>query len=129
MFCRTTRVRATGVALALAALLAVPFAATASAGPRAAADHPVVDDVAVTGGATVPRTTTPPDEGDELGSICLLCWLASDAGPSREDVGGDDDLWQSECDDAGNCQSVPYGSFKDPGPGAPGGPFGSGPRW
>ena len=36
-----------------------------------------------------------------------------------------DDVWTSECDDDGNCQSVP--GFMDPGPGAPGGP--NGPLW
>jgi hypothetical protein len=36
-----------------------------------------------------------------------------------------DDVWTSECDGDGNCQSVP--GFMDPGPGAPGGPHG--PLW
>jgi len=123
MLCNTTRVRATGATLAIAAFLAVPFAATASAG-QGAADRPLANDVAI-GAPTTPRTTMPPDGGEQQASMCLFCWLVGDSEP--EDL--EEDLWQSECDDDGNCQSVPYESFMDPGPGAPHGPFGSGPRW
>lgn len=57
----------------------------------------------------------------------LIELLTSEAdAPTDPDIEArPDDEWTSECDDDGNCQSVP--GFMDPGPGAPGGPHG--PLW
>ena len=62
------------------------------------------------------------------GAFSLLWWLLESEAeaPTDPDIEArPDDAWTSECDDDGNCQSVP--GFKDPGPGAPGGPHG--PLW
>ena len=65
-------------------------------------------------------TATPPDDDED--ACALLRWLLSLESDQGDRGDGDDGLWQSECDDDGNWQSVPYGSFKDPGPGVPTGP-------
>ncbi len=98
---RSHRVRRTVSALLFAAALTigVSAAATASSAPPTYGAYPV---------------------------LLLLLESEADAptGPDPE-TEPDDEVWTSECDDDGNCQSVP--GFIDPGPGAPGGP--NGPRW
>jgi hypothetical protein len=118
---RTIRRRVVAAALTLAAAMTLGLAGTATAGAPSA--------VSCTGAAcAVPSAIVAgTNEPEQQAATCLLCWLSGDSRPP--DAPDDDDLWQSECDDAGNCQSVPYGGFMDPGPGAPGGPLGSGPRW
>jgi hypothetical protein len=82
---------------------------------------------AAIGGFTAALSDAATPERTE-GAICLLCWLISTPiDPDPEPPVDPDDLWQSECDAAGDCESVPNGGFMDPGPGAPGGPHG--PLW
>ncbi len=98
---RTHRVRGAISALLFAAALTIGVsgAATASSAPQTFGAAPI---------------------------LLLLLESEADAptGPDTE-AEPDDDVWTSECDDDGDCQSVP--GFMDPGPGAPGGP--NGPRW
>jgi hypothetical protein len=81
---------------------------------------------ALTVGVSGAASATP--DRESFGAFPIVIWfLTSEAdAPTDPDIEArPDDEWTSECDDDGNCESVP--GFMDPGPGAPGGP--NGPRW
>lgn len=116
-FWRTCRISAVA-AIVLAAMLSLSFAATATAepDPYGHCGPPCQDH----GG---PGPTGDPEPEP---------WPWPPPEPAPDPEPDPDDLWTSECDDEGDCESVP--GFLDLGPDAgpgstpPSGPFGSGPR-